>query len=46
MQYIIKLTLLLNKFAKFNGEKLRILRSNQICESKLEAPIPFLFNPV
>ena len=43
--YIIKLTLLLHEFAKFNGEKLRILGSNQICESKLEAPIPFLSDP-
>ena len=40
MQYIIKLTLLLHEFAKFNGEKLRILGSKQICDSKLEAPIP------
>ena len=45
LQYIKELTLLLRELAKFNGGKLRILGSNQICESKLEAPIPFLSDP-
>ena len=44
-QYIKELTLLLRELAKFNGGKLRMLGSIEICESKLEAPIPFLFYP-